>query len=346
VNPSLIQAGDQESDDPGLVRAGGANGRVGGGINNGMNAYPGLRTGTLRPGSGRARRHISRLQRAAAALIVGACVFAAAWYVPGIVAANGRSLTGTVTSNGIIYLNFAGSGQLAAITARAGQLVRKGQLLATEAEPAMVAVMAADRAAITADQAQVAAALAAGAPPAIATARAQLARDQAQLAVDRAQAAGTRIVAPSAGTVLAVNGLPGETADAAGVRDYSSQPQGTPIAQRPLFSLFPEGPQSGVAANGSNAAAPLPVIALRTSSTWQVTVLVPETSVKDVRPGQPVTIDVPAAGITAAGGRVAELLSTPVVTSQGVAYQAMVSVIGHRQDAPPTGMAANVQLGR
>jgi hypothetical protein len=153
-------------------------------------------------------------------------------------------------------------------------------------------------------------------------------------------------VAPSAGTVLAVNGLPGETADAAGVRDYSSQPQGTPIAQRPLFSLFPEGPQSGVAANGSNAAAPLPVIALRTSSTWQVTVLVPETSVKDVRPGQPVTIDVPAAGITAAGGRVAELLSTPVVTSQGVAYQAMVSVIGHRQDAPPTGMAANVQLGR
>jgi multidrug efflux pump subunit AcrA (membrane-fusion protein) len=137
-----------------------------------MNAYPGLRAGTLRPGSGRARRHISRLQRAAAALIVGACVFAAAWYVPGIVAANGRSLTGTVTSNGIIYLNFAGSGQLAAIAARAGQLVRKGQLLATEAEPAMAAVMAADRAAITADQAQVAAALAAGASPAIATARA------------------------------------------------------------------------------------------------------------------------------------------------------------------------------
>ncbi len=289
MNPSLIHADDQESDDPGLLPAGGANGRVGGGINNGMNAYPGLRTGTLRPGSGRARRHISRLQRAAAALIAGACVFAAAWYVPGIVAADGRSLTGTVTSDGIIYLNFAGSGQLAAITARAGQVVRKGQLLATQAEPAVVAVKAADRAAITADQAQVAAALAAGASPAIATAKAQL-------------------------------------------------------AKRPLFSLFPEGPQSSVAANGSNAAAPLPVIALRTSSTWQVTVLVPETSVKDVRPGQAVTIDVPAAGITAVPGRVAELLSTPVVTSQGVAYQAVVSVLG-RPDAPPTGMAANVQLG-
>jgi multidrug resistance efflux pump len=342
VNPSLIQADDQESDDAEPMRmGGGADGRL-----NGLDAFPpGLRTGTLRPGSGRVRRHISRLQRAAAALIAGACVFAAAWYVPGIVAADSRSLTGTVTSNGIIYLNFAGSGQLAAITARSGQQVRKGQLLATEAEPAIVAVMAADRAAISADHAQVAAALAAGASPAIATARAQLAKDQAQLAVDRAQAAGTRIVAPSAGTVVAVNGQPGETADAAGVRDYSAQPQGTPVTQRPLFSLFPEGPQSSVAASGSGAAAPLPVIALRTSATWEVTVLVPETSVRDVRPGQAVTIDVPAAGITAVPGRVAELLNTPVVTAQGVAYQAVVSVLRRPQDAPPTGMAADVQLG-
>ena len=94
-----------------------------------------------------------------------------------------------------------------------------------------------------------------------------------------------RIFAPSAGTVVAVNGLPGETADAEGIRDYSSQPQGPPITQQPLFSLFPEGPQPSTESGGS-AAASLPVIALRTSSTWQVVVLVPENSVAAAQPGQ------------------------------------------------------------
>jgi multidrug resistance efflux pump len=335
LNPSLIQAGGQSPDDQGSLN-----------VNGGPSTNPpGARPGALRPGSGRARRHISRPQRAAAVLIAGACVFAAAWYVPGILAADGRSLTGTVTSNGIVYLNFSGSGQLAAIDARPGQQVRRGQLLATEVAPATVAVLAADRAAIAADVTQVTAALAAGVTATIAAARAQLAKDQAQLAVDRAEAAGTRIVAPADGTVLAVNGQPGETADPTGVRNYSAQPQGIPIAQRPLFSLFPEGPQAGVAADGSGAAAPLPVIALRTSSAWQVTALVPEDSVSRVRPGQAVVIDVPAAGIAGVPGRVGELLTTPVATAQGLAYQAVVTVLGVRQGSPPTGMAADVQLG-
>ena len=297
------------------------------------------------PGSGQARQHISWLQRAGAALIAGACIFAAAWYVPGIFAADGRSLTGAVTSTGILYLNFSGSGQLAAITVHPGQLVRQGQLLATEADPAAAAVMAADQAAIAADKAQLGTALADGTAAGISSARALLAKDEAQLAVDRAEVTGTQIVAPSAGTVVAVNGQRGETADAEGIRDYSTQPQGTPITQQPLFSLFPEGPQASVEAGGAAGAAPLPVIALRTSSTWQVTVLVPQSSVAAVKPGQVVTIDVPAAGITGIPGRVQELLTAPVATSQGMAYQAVVTVVGHQQACPPSGMAADVQLG-
>jgi multidrug efflux pump subunit AcrA (membrane-fusion protein) len=296
------------------------------------------------PGAGPARRHITALQLAGAALIAGACIFAAAWYVPGIVAADGRSLAGSVTSTGTIYLNFPDSGKLAKITARVGQHVRKGQLLATEAAPARGAVLTADRAAIAADQAQLQAAKAGGLRPAIATARAQLAKDRAQAAVDRAAAAGTRIFAPSAGTVVAVNGQPGETADAEGVRDYTSQLQGPPITQQPLFSLLPAGPQPGTEAGGSPGPAALPVIALRTSSTWQVVVLVPENSVAAVQPGQVVTIAVPAAHITATPGRVQELLNTPVATAQGTAYRALVTVLGHQQDPPPNGMAADVQL--
>ena len=308
-----------------------------------VNGYPSRRPG-LPQGPRQARRHINRLQRAASALIAAACVFAAAWYVPRIVASDDRSLSGAVTSNGIIYLNFTSSGQVGAISARVGQKVSKGQLLATEAAPQMAAVLSADRAAIAADQAELAAALATGGSAAIATARAGLARDQAQLDIDQADGAGTRIVAPAAGTVVAVNGQPGETADAEGIRDYSAQSQGTPITQQPLFSLLPEGPQSSEA-NGSAAAGSLPVVALRTSSAWQVSVLVPEDSVTAVRPGQVVRIDVPAAGITDIPGRVQEVLAVPVATSQGTDYQAVVTVLDHQQNAPPSGMAANVQLG-
>jgi multidrug efflux pump subunit AcrA (membrane-fusion protein) len=332
LDSSLFQTGNQA---PGAHRAPAVKG-----------PEPGIAAEPPPLSSGQARQHISWPQRAGAALIAGACIFAAAWYVPGIFAADGRSLTGAVTSNGIIYLNFPGSGQLVAITVHPGQLVRKKQLLATEADPAAEAVIAADQAAITADKAQLGTALATGAAAGIASARALLAKDEALLAIDRAEVvAQTQIVAPSAGTVVAVNGQPGETADADGIRDYSSQPLGTPITQQPLFSLFPEGPQASVEAGGSTGAASLPVVALRTSSAWQVTCLVPQSSVAAVKPGQVVTIDVPAAGITGIPGRVQELLTMPVATSQGMAYQAVVTVLGHQQFPPPSGMVADVQLG-
>jgi membrane fusion protein, macrolide-specific efflux system len=307
---------------------------------------PDLRPGPAAPaGRGRTRRHITRSQRIGAALIAGACVFAAAWYVPRIVSADDHSLAGAVTSSGIVYLNFSNSGQLASVRTHIGQKVRKGQLLATEAAPAQAAELSADRAVIAADKTELAAVLGAGQAAAIATARAQLARDQAALAIDRANAAGTRIVAPAAGTVVAVNGQPGETADAEGVRDYAAEQAGTPITQQPLFSLLPEGPQSSVAANGSSTASALPVIALRVSNSWQVSVLVPESSVSEIKTGQVVKIDVPDASISAIPGRVQAVLDTPVATSQGTSYQAVVTVLDHQQYPPPTGMAANVQLG-
>ena len=331
LNPSPVQADDTAQADHASLR---------------LNGYaPNLRPGQARQGREATRRHITRPQRVAAALIAGACVFGALWYVPRIAAADGSSLSGTVTSSGVVYLNFSSSGQLATIAAAIGQRVSKGQLLATEVAPAAAAVLAADRAAIAADKSELAAALSGGTAAAIDAARAQLARDKGQLAIDRAEAAGTRIVAPSAGTVIAVNGQPGETADADGIRDYASEAQGTPVTQRPLFSLLPEGPQSSDTAGGSASGGYLPVIALRTSSTWQVSVLVPESSIGDIRTGQVVSVDVPAAGLAGMPGRVQELLTTPVATSQGMGYQAVVTVLDQRQETPPSGMAANVQLG-
>jgi macrolide-specific efflux system membrane fusion protein len=346
LNPYPVRTGDEASADHASVRLNGyaanlhpGNGRPDAGQRRARQRDAGQRD------AGRGRRHITRPQRTAAALIAAACVFGAAWYVPKIAAADGRSLSGTVTSSGVVYLNFSSSGQLAAINPQVGQRVSKGELLATEVAPAAAAVLAADRAAITADKSELAAALSGGTTAAADTARAQLARDRGQLALDRADAAGTRIVAPSAGTVIAVNGEPGETADADGIRDYSSEPEGTSLTQRPLFSLFPEGPQSSAAADGSGSVASLPIIALRTSDTWQVTVLVPEGSVGEIKVGQAVSIDVPAAGISSVPGRIQELLATPVATSQGTGYEAVVTILDPRQVTPPSGMAANVELG-
>jgi macrolide-specific efflux system membrane fusion protein len=318
------------------------NGYAGDLHSNGRGAAVGQRN-ARHQGADLPRRNTTRPQRIAMALIAGACLFGAAWYVPKVVAADGRSLSGTVTSNGVVYLNFSGSGQLATIKARVGQQVKKGALLATEVAPAVAAVLAADRAAITADKGELAAALSSGAQAGINSARAQLAKDKGELALNRADAAGTRIVAPSAGTVMAVNGEPGETADAEGIRDYSSELPGTSLTQPPVFSLFPEDPQSR--AVGGNSAASLPIIALRTSDIWQVTVLVPESSVADVKVGQDVTIDIPSAGISGVPGRIQELLTTPVATPQGTGYQAVVTVLDRQRDTPPSGMAANVQLG-
>jgi multidrug efflux pump subunit AcrA (membrane-fusion protein) len=293
----------------------------------------------------RERRHISRVQRVGGLLLLAACVGTALWYVPRVVAADQRSLTGTVTSTGVVDLNFAKSGQLSKINVHMGQQVAKGDTLATESDPATQAVVNADKAAITADNAKLAELKAqpgASQQADIAVANAQLQKDQAQLLTDQASLTGTRIVAQQPGTVVAVNGQPGEQVTSLGIRDYSSVSGSTPAGVAPQFSLLPEGPQSRMKATGSQSE--LPVVALRISDSWEVVVLVPESSVAKVRAGRAVTISVPAAGISGVAGRVQEVLPTPQSTASGVAYQAVVKVFGHQDTAPLSGMSADVEL--
>jgi multidrug efflux pump subunit AcrA (membrane-fusion protein) len=290
---------------------------------------------------------ISGPQRAAALLLAAASVVGLRWYLPRVIAADASELTGAVTSNGVVDLNFAGTGQVGRVLVSPGQPVRKGQVLATEVAPAALAVVAANAAAITADRAQLAALRSTGAISAqIAAARAQLDKDVAQLAVGRAALAQTRIIAPANGSVLALNAQPGEIVSAVGVRAYSQSSQSVPVTQQPLFSLLPEGPQASIKVTGSAADAALPVIELKTAGSWQVVVLVSEQSVGGVRLGEHVAVSVPAVAINAMPGRISEVLTTPVPTAQGVAYQVIVSVNGRPGPSPLDGMTANVRLSR
>ena len=73
--------------------------------------------------------------------------------------------------------------------------------------------------------------------------------------------------------------------------------------------------------------------------------LVPESQVSSVKTGQSVTISVPAAHIQRVQGQVQEILPTPTSTSNGLAYQAVVSVTGKATAQPMDGMAADVRIG-
>lgn len=299
-----------------------------------------------RPRGVQRRQHMTPEQKLGGLLLVIACVGAAVWYVPRIVASDQRSLTGTVTSTGVIDLNFAKAGQLSQIDVHLGQKVTKGETLATEYDPATEAVVKADRAAIAADLAKLAELKAqpvAGQTAALAAANAQLQKDQAQLDTDQVSLLGNRIAAAQPGTVVGVNGQPGEMVSTLGIRDYSSTSGSTAGGVAPQFSLLPEGPQSTLKTTGSQSE--LPVVALRISDSWEVVILVPERSVSGVRAGRAVTISVPAAGISGVRGVIEEVLPTPQSTAAGVAYQAVVKVLGHQSAAPLSGMSADVELG-
>jgi multidrug efflux pump subunit AcrA (membrane-fusion protein) len=287
------------------------------------------------------RRPVTAPQIAGGILIAAIVVAAAIWYVPRIVKADARSFTGTVSSSGVTNLNFANSGLVGKVAIHLGQAVRAGQILATETSPSTTAAISADRASIAAGKASLAELKVSGTQASIAAAGAQLAQDQAQLASDKVKLAETQIIAPEAGTVIAINGQTGETVTAAGIRSYSSQSQ-TSGSQSPPFSLLPEGPAANVKSSSSESA--LPMMALRTSSSWQVTVLVPESEIQQVHGGQAVTVAVPAVGLNGVRGTVQQVSPTPVSTSIGTAYEAIVRISGHQRVTPLGGMTANVQL--
>ncbi len=287
------------------------------------------------------RRPVTAPQIAGGILILAIVVAAAVWYVPRIVRSDARSFTGTVSSSGVTNLNFANSGLVGKVAIQLGQAVKAGQVLATETSPSTTAAISADRASIAADKASLAELRVSGTQASIAAAGAQLAQDQAQLASDKVKLAETQIIAPSAGTVIAINGQTGETVTAAGIRSYASQSQ-TAGSQSPPFSLLPEGPAANVKSSSSQSA--LPMIALRTSSSWQVTVLVPESGIQQVHASQEVTVAVPAIGLSGVRGTIQQVSPTPVSTSIGTAYQAIVRISGHQRVTPLGGMTANVQL--
>jgi multidrug efflux pump subunit AcrA (membrane-fusion protein) len=284
-------------------------------------------------------RQTTGAQRLLGLVIAAACALACGWYVHRVVLADAQVMTGTVTSTGVVNLNFGAAGVVAQVLVHVGEHVRKDQLLAAEAAPGATAIESADAAAVSADKVQLAEQD--GSAASVAADRAQLARDEAKLAADQQARAQSRIVAPAAGVVTAVDAQPGLAAAPAGIADYVGQ--SAPVDPAPLFSLLPVDPEVSSRA-GVTGSLTLPVIQLRTSPSWAVLVLVPESSAAAVRAGQPVAVSVPAAHLTGVQGTISEVLATPVTTAEGEMYEAIVAITSHGSDPPLDGMTANVHL--
>ncbi len=193
-------------------------------------------------------------------------------------------------------------------------------MLATETGAAGPAAV---RAAITADRANLAALRAdRSAAASIAAAQAQLARDRARRAADRGKLAATEIVAPASGTVVAIDGQPGELVSPAGLSSSAARAPASPRPQQ----------------------AP-PVITLRTGGGWQVRLLIPRADRSAAKVGGTATISVPAAQVSGVEGTITQVSAAPASSSGPAAYEAVVQVIGQTLVAPHNGLTANVQLG-
>src|ERR1700683_1764425 len=298
------------------------------------------------------RRQRTWPQRVGGLVIAAACVAAVAWYVPRVMRDDRQLFTGTVTSSGIVTLNFAGSGEIGKVSVRPGQPVRKGQVLATEYAPSIYSVLGADRAAIAAEQAKMAQlraaatadpAAAAGDDAQLAAAKAQLALGPAHLVPAQAKVTATEIIAPLGGRVIAANGQPGQTVTSAGIRTYVTDSAQATSRQGRSVSLLPEGPQTVHRTSAGQTS--LPVVALRVSNSWQIVALIPEGSISRISVGSSVTISVPAGHITAVPGRVSEILPDPTSTSAGTFYQAVITITEDPKIAPLNGMTADIRIG-
>ena len=256
------------------------------------------------------RQYLPRPQRLAGILVAAVSILGAAVSLPSILSTGSRSFAGVVSMSELTSLNFSVPGRVAAIRVRLGQVVRRGQVLATSAAAlAEAAAVQADRVAVRSDRANVAALIAQAAPQdSVAAAEAQLAEDRRHRAADWRRLLSTEIVAPRHGTVVAIDGRPAARLAAAG-RGLS-------------------------------------VIALRSAGGWQVRLPIPAASAGAVRVGQPVSVSVPALRLSGVRGRIIQLSQVAAASPGGAAgEEALVQVPGAAASIPLSGMTADIQLG-
>ena len=290
-------------------------------------------------------------QIALATVLAIACVAAAVLSVRAFVLASTNRFAGVIQPAQSVSLNFAEIGHLSVLNVSPGDHVKAGQVLArldplgahaaALAASAAQAATAADQEALTAEHQN------ATAPAAVKQAR--VGRTMAQLVADRAQLAQIRVAlgeaairSPVNGMVTNVSGAVGDLVGPVGVQGASggSQPPQPAQTQAPSVSLFSQTPQRSATASRDTAA---PLIQLA-AGPMQAEAQLPESAVKQLRPGRGATVTVPALG-TRSSARLLRVLPDPVQIDGNVSYGVLFSLRRTSAQVLP-GMSADVTLDR
>jgi multidrug efflux pump subunit AcrA (membrane-fusion protein) len=210
------------------------------------------------------------------------------------------SASGTIDAAKTADLDFAVSGRVTHVRAKVGDVVSKGQTLATVGTAALAEQAAAAAATVTADEDKVAADSAGSAQQAADEAALTAARSalhNANVAVDDA-----RLKATINGTVTAVDLSVGQQ-----VNGGSSGSNGG----------------SGAGNGGSSAQ-----VSLQSTSTFVVDATVDDTEISEVKKGQAVAIT-PEGATTTVAGTVTSVSTVPTSTSGVVSFPIVVALTGH-----------------
>lgn len=217
-----------------------------------------------------------------------------------VVAARMTTIVQTVAASGTIApakqadLGFAVTGRVTDVRVKAGDSVRKGDVLAKVGTAALAAQLAAAEATVTADEAKVSSGSAGSA---------ELAADEAALTAARATLHSAEVAlrnaklrATMAGTVTAVNLAVGQQVN---------------------------GASNGTASGGSSAQ-----IAIQSTSSFVANATVDDTQISEIKKGQDVAVT-PQGAATPVAGTVTEVGAIPTSSSGVVSFPVKVALTGH-----------------
>ncbi|MGW1059556.1 efflux RND transporter periplasmic adaptor subunit [Micromonospora rubida] len=246
------------------------------------------------------------------------------------------TVTATVTADGALEsastasASFATAGTVTSIAATVGQKVKKGQLLAeVDAADAQRDLKVA-RANLAAAEDALDRAEAAGSD----TSTAENEVTQSELAVDEAEAAvrGTRLTAPMAGTVVAVNGTVGSSSGGSSGSSSGGTAQGSSGGQQ-------GGTSAGSSQSSDSSAGFVDIADL---SRLQVTAAVAEADATELKAGQPATVAWNALRGATATGKLVTVDPQATTANNVVTYGVTISLDELPADAKP---GQTVQVG-
>jgi len=174
---------------------------------------------------------------------------------------------------------------------------------------------------------------------AIRQARLQLAQARLAVAIDRAKLAQFSLRSPVSGTVLRVDGIPGEIVGPGGVRGDSLGSEAIPSTAS--FHLFPE--PSGPSSSGLGSSAP--VVTIVTGRRWQVLAEIPQSTVTSLRRGAAAVFQFQDFGGLSERCRMSAIVPVAIDSGSTLEYEVTFRLLSRAPRGTLPGMSGTLRLG-